>query len=231
MSYRKVPFVENEYFHIYSRGNSKQKIFQDEKDYERFVKLLYLCNTNKKFKFRDDIVRANIDAFDYDRSDTIVSIGAWVLMPNHFHIYLTINPHMSDMCKDERNYISEFIRKLLTSYTKYINTKYRRTGGLFEGAFKSEHIKMENHAKYLFSYIHLNPIKLIQKDWKEAGVSDFKKALNYLKGYKWSSYLDYLGVNRNENKILSRVDFPDYFSGIGDFEKEIQEWLNFKNEI
>ena len=29
MSIRKVNFVENEYYHIYNRGNSKQKIFLD----------------------------------------------------------------------------------------------------------------------------------------------------------------------------------------------------------
>ena len=51
MAKRKVPLVESEYYHIYSRGNSKQKIFLKEKDYEHFVKCLYLCNTHKNFRF------------------------------------------------------------------------------------------------------------------------------------------------------------------------------------
>ncbi len=229
MAYRKVPFVEKEYFHLYSRGNSKQKIFLDKKDYQHFVKLLYLCNTQKNFKFRDDIVRANIDAFDFDRGILVVSVGAWVLMPNHFHIYLTINPnlHMSDLGKNNRNLISEFMRKLLTSYTKYFNTKYGRTGGLFESVFKSEHVKTDNHAKYLFSYIHLNPIKLIQSDWKENGIKNVKKALLYLHDYKWSSYPDHRGLTRKENNILQIKDFPEYFKNTSDFNKEILEWLNF----
>mgnify|MGYP003508636835 CR=1 FL=1 len=234
MSYRKVSFSEKEYFHIYSRGNSKQKIFFNEKDYEHFVKLLYLSNTEKSIKFRDDIVRAGIDAFDFKRGEPMVSIGAWVLMPNHFHIYLTINPHMSDMCilnKKEGNHISEYMRKLLTSYTKYINTKYKRTGGLFESNFKAEHIKNDNQAKYLFSYIHLNPIKLIQSDWKDNGINDIKKTLQYLQSYKWSSYLDYRKIQRKENLILACENFPDYFKDVHNFDIEILEWLNFKEEL
>lgn len=225
MSTRKIPFVEGEYYHIYSRGNSKQKIFLDVQDYERFLKLLYLCNSENNIDFREDIVRKNINAWDFDRGKTIVSIGAWVLMPNHFHLYLTLNPRKSDFRKNE---VTEFMRKLLTSYSKYFNKKYKRTGGLFEGQFKAVYIENDNHAKYNFSYIHLNPIKLIDKNWKEDGIKDFQKANMFLKSYKWSSYLDYKGVVRPENKILNIEKFPKYFKNIKDFDKEIMDWLRFK---
>lgn len=225
MSTRKIPFVEGEYYHIYSRGNSKQKIFLDVQDYERFLKLLYLCNSENNIDFREDIVRKNINAWDFDRGKTIVSIGAWVLMPNHFHLYLTLNPRKSDFRKNE---VTEFMRKLLTSYSKYFNKKYKRTGGLFEGQFKAVYIKNDNHAKYNFSYIHLNPIKLIDKNWKENGIKDLQKANMFLKSYKWSSYLDYKGVVRPENKILNIEKFPKYFKNIKDFDKEIIDWLQFK---
>mgnify|MGYP006354471133 CR=1 FL=1 len=36
MSIRKVNFVSGEYYHIYNRGNSKQKIFKDKEDYEYY---------------------------------------------------------------------------------------------------------------------------------------------------------------------------------------------------
>ena len=91
MSIRKVPFVFGEFYHIFSRGNSKQAIFLDDKDRERFTQLFYLCNSKKIVNYRENIVRANISAWDFDRGDTIVAIGAWVLMPNHFHIYITLN--------------------------------------------------------------------------------------------------------------------------------------------
>lgn len=90
MSQRNISFVEGEFYHLYNRGNSKQPIFLDDEDRNRFIKLLCLCNSEKKFDFRDDIVNKKIDAFDFDRGTLIISIGAWVLMPNHFHLYLTI---------------------------------------------------------------------------------------------------------------------------------------------
>jgi REP element-mobilizing transposase RayT len=93
---RKDVFIEGEFYHLYNRGNSKQKIFLDDKDQDRFVKLLYLCNSMRGVNFRDDIVDKKIDAWDFERGDPIVSIGAWVLMPNHFHIFMTI-PSSSPM--------------------------------------------------------------------------------------------------------------------------------------
>ncbi len=223
MGIRNVPLVKGEFFHVYNRGNSRQEIFLDDEDYERFIKLLYLCNSEKRINFRDDIVDKHIDAFEFERGDLIVNIGAWVLMPNHFHIYITSPKN----CLREKGFdnISKFMLKLCTSYSKYFNKKYNRTGKLFENKFKSVHVSDEIQAKYLFSYIHLNPIKLIQKDWMEVGIKDKQKALTFLESYKSSSYLEYLGVDRKENKILSRENFLNYFKTGKDFKKEIFDWL------
>ncbi len=227
MGNRRIKLAEGEFYHLYNRGNSKQKIFLDEDDYGYFIKCLYCCNTYKNFNFREDVIRMNISAFDYERGDTLVSIGSWTLMPNHFHIYITMLPK-SDLGKDLKNNISEFMRKVSTAYVKYYNNKYERTGGLFEGKFKSVHIENDNQAKYLFSYIHLNCIKLIQKDWKEVGIKDIKSALEFLKNYQYSSYLDYKDSNRLESKILDKSAFPKYFSNTKDFDKEIISWLKYK---
>ena len=50
MSTRKINFAPGEYYHIYNRGNSKQKIFNDKLDYNRFVGLMYVCNQKGNFK-------------------------------------------------------------------------------------------------------------------------------------------------------------------------------------
>jgi len=235
---RKDVFVEGEYYHLYNRGNSKQKIFLDDQDRDRFVKLLYLCNSRKNINFRDDIVQKKIDVWDFNRGEPIVSIGAWVIMPNHFHIFATI-PHspMSDIGKDKKdkkggksqkmNEISFYMKKLLTSYSKYFNKKYERTGGLFETNFKSSRTDTDEYTKYIFSYIHLNPIKLIDPKWKERGIKDIEKAKDFLKNYEWSSYQDYHDLNRVQGDILSRKDFPEYFSDKKVFKKEIFDWLTY----
>ena len=231
MTNRKISLAEGEYYHIYNRGNSKQDIFLDDKDYERFAKLLYLCNSKKSINFRDDIIKPKIDAWDFDAGKPIVSIGAWVLMPNHFHIYITPSPrsHLGQI-GDSSDAIAYYMKKLCTAYSMYFNKKRERTGKLFEGPFKSTYVNIDEYAKYLFSYIHLNPVKLIDPLWKERGIRNVKKTLEFLNTYKWSSYHDYRGKKRPESKIISPKDFPDYFSDSKVFNEEIFEWLNFKDD-
>src|SRR3990167_6855924 len=107
MSIRQTPFVPGEFYHIYSRGNSKQNIFLDDKDRERFTQLLYLCNSRKNVNYRENIVRTNIIAWEFNRGETIIAIGAWVLMSNHFHLFITFNePPKSDF----GNNVTEFMR-------------------------------------------------------------------------------------------------------------------------
>jgi putative transposase len=110
----------------------------------------------------------------------------------------------------------------------YFNTKYKRTGGLYEGPFRATHVDNDEYLKYLFSYIHLNPVKLIDPEWKENGIADRDSAKEYLLKYQYSSYSEYLGILRKEWKILNRVAFPEYFADQRDFGDFIDDWLTFK---
>lgn len=215
MSLRKIQFEKNEYYHVYNRGNSKQVIFCDDEDYGRFVGLLYACNQADNFK--SDNLKKDQGLFNTKIDCPIISVGAYCLMPNHFHLLLT--PNKSDD-------VSTFMKKTLTSYVMYFNKKYKRSGSLFEGKFKAERADNDRYLKYLFSYIHLNPVKLIQNDWKEKGIKDKTEILNYLSKYKHSSYLDFTGENRVQNKVLNMVAFPKYFSTKEKFKKEVFEWLS-----
>lgn len=218
MSLRKVNLVSGEYYHLFNRGNSKQKIFHDNEDYFRFMSLLFACNSLNNF--RADAFSKKESPYDFERRKQIVSIGSYCLMPNHFHILIT---------QAEEGGISKFMQKLTTAYVMYYNKKYKRTGGLFEGKFKSEHLHNDRYLKYIFSYIHLNPIKLIQKDWKEIGIKNKKDALEYLQNYKYSSYLDFLGIERIQNKIINIKSFPEYFPDKKSFKEEIFEWLSYND--
>jgi putative transposase len=218
MSIRKVNFTKGEYYHIYNRGNSKQAIFNDKDDYYHFMNLLFMCNDTENLR-TFNLLREEKDFLNYKQKKAIISIGSYCLMPNHFHILIT---------EIEEGGISKFMQKLSTAYVMYYNQKYERTGGLFEGKFKSIHMEDNIQIKYLFSYIHLNPIKLIQKDWKEKGINNKKEALEFLDQYKYSSYLDFIGIKRFHNHILNIKQFPKYFPTKVSFMKEIFEWLNFK---
>ncbi|MEK7140879.1 MAG: hypothetical protein AAB815_03790, partial [Patescibacteria group bacterium] len=126
--------------------------------------------------------------------------------------------------------ISKFMQKLSTAYVMYFNKKYKRTGGLFEGKFKSQHLHNDKYLKYIFSYIHLNPVKLLQKDWKEAGLRNKTQTFRFLDSYHYSSCQDYLGVSRKYNILLTRSVFPAYFPSVSTFKKEILEWLLYDME-
>ena len=220
MSIRKVTFVSGESYHIYNRGNSKQKIFLDRKDYQRFVDLLYAVNSHEKFNFSDSI--KGVSVYEQEKNPRLVAIGAYCLMPNHFHILVT-------PLSEEG--MTKFMQKLSTAYVMYFNGKYKRTGALFEGKFKAEYVDNDVHLKYLFSYIHLNPIKLIQKNWKEIGLKQKIKAVEYLKSYLYSSFIDYLGKSRLENIIISKSNFPTYFPRTKDFIDEIMTWINYDKTL
>ncbi len=214
---RKIKFATDEYYHLYSRGTDKREIFCDNYDYDRFLKFLYLANTSAPVNLRDSL----LNAFNTKHDDTLVDIGAYCLMPNHFHILVR---------EHTENGISNFMKKLLTSHSTFFNKKYKRTGALFESRFKARLADSDEYLKYLFAYIHLNPVKLIEPKWKDDGICDPEKALTYLRGYTHSSYIDYIEATRSrrEQKILNKIVFPDYFEESGDFGKMVNDWLTYK---
>ena len=216
---RKINFSVGEFYHIYNRGTEKRDIFIDDLDRERFLKLLYVSNGITPFVFRDFPI--GLSYVDFDRGKPLVAIGAYCLMPNHFHILVR---------EVNEGGISKFTKKLGTGYSMYFNKKYSRTGSLFEGPFKAVHVNNDEYLKYLFSYIHLNPVKNLYSDWKETNIlSEVEKKKKYLDSYKYSSYLDYIGIPRKEKKLLDTEKFPEYFSLKNDFNTFITEWLNLKN--
>ncbi len=211
---RKIVFSEDEFYHVYNRGVEKRLIFRSDKDKQRFLKLLYVCNRDKKVDFKEV---ANLQYSEIEKCDPIVAIGAYCLMGNHFHLLLK---------EIKKGGISSFMSKLSTAYVMYFNKKYNRTGPLFQGRFKAEHCVRDEHLKYLYAYIHLNPVKIICPNWKTEGIDDFKVTRKHLDSYMFSSYHDYLGVKREESLILDPYSFPDYFSE-GSFENFINFWINY----
>ncbi len=219
MGIRNFIFSEEEYYHVYNRGTEKRQIFMEEQDYERFVYLLYTANSDTPVHLSN---YQGYSLMEIPRGETIVDIGAWCLMPNHIHLLLK---------EKQEGGISIFMKKLLTGYSMYFNVKEKRRGKLFEGTFKAKHLDYDQYLKYQFTYIHLNPIGIIDNGWKEKHIEDKKKALNFLGRYEYSSYLDYCGVDRPEGKILNKEAFPEYFETATSFQEMVKEWVNFEKPI
>ncbi len=219
---RKVVFVEGEYYHLYNRGVEKRIIFLSDYDYKRFILLLQVLNTNKNLKIRD-LLRENSfeELLETKNTDPLVAIGAYCLMPNHFHLLLT--PLVEGG-------IPKFMLKLQTAYSMYFNNKNERSGALFQGVFKSQHLGTDEYLRYIYSYIHLNPAKLKDRRWKECGPKDFGSLKESVLNYKYSSIGEYI---KNDFTIVNITAFPDYkklYKSANEyFINMIDDWLNYKD--
>ena len=118
------------------------------------------------------------------------------------------------------------MHKLSTAYTMYFNLSRGRTGSLFQGRFKAEHANTDRYLKYLFAYIHLNPVKLAEPNWKVQRIQNIERVKEYLFSYPYSSYFDFLGKTRELVKILNWKQFPHYFSK-DSFIQDINDWLTY----
>mgnify|MGYP001608292543 CR=1 FL=1 len=217
---RTTIFAPNEFYHIYNRGTDKRTVFSGKTDHERFLTLLYLCNSKDDVQLFNQPKTTFAERLSLERSDLLVDIGAYCLMPNHFHLLIG---------EKEENGISRFMQKLTTGYTMFFNKKNERTGALFQGRFKATHAKEDHYLKYLISYIHLNPIKIIDPKWKENGIKNRKQAENFLEQYRYSSYLDYCRNGRLEEKIINKTVLPKYFDSLNDFQTTTKLWLEHKS--
>ena len=215
---RHISFSEGEYYHIYNRGVEKRDVFMDAGDYLRFQRMIFYANGNRPIVYK----LISTDEFSgAKRGEPLCSVGVYVLMPNHFHLLVRAqNDHG----------ITEFMRKLTTGYTMYFNKKYSRVGPLFQGPFKAEHVGRDEYLKYLFAYIHLNPVKLIDSTWKEQGIKNPEKTKTYLERYRYSSMPEWQGKRRPEASIISQGDFPEYFENEDQFDSYINNWLNFQGD-
>lgn len=217
---RNVTFAPLEFYHLYNRGNDKRIVFTDNHDYERFLLLLFLCNDRKAVDVRSILNTYEGSTFvdvwtAHERDETLVDIGAYCLMLNHFHIFLQEKIELG---------IALFMQKLTTAYTMYFNKRHNRTGSLFQGRFKARHVDAEEYFNWLFSYIHLNPVKLVDPLWKERGIINRNTAGKFMEKYKYSSYHDYFIKKRPESSILSMDVFPDYFKEMNDFKSLTDQW-------
>ncbi|MDO8522492.1 MAG: transposase [bacterium] len=213
---RRVPLISDETYHVYNRGAGKQRIYTTPRDYERFMGLLCLANSKEPITYRGP---SSVGIFKQEKeaapTQKLVDVLAYVLMPNHFHLVLK-------QIKDEG--ITKFMRKLATGYSMYFNIKYEHSGVLFQGRFKSSHINSEPYFRYIFSYVHLNPVELIEPDWKEGTIRNEKRVRKFLADYRYGSYFDYCVGERPERAILAYDDAPDFLKEQNDLEEMLSDF-------
>jgi putative transposase len=194
---RDMPFEDGEIYHIYNRGTNKMDIFERNQDHARFMQLLYICNQKTSVHLGNITKqeRGLASFYELKRDSPLVSILAYCLMPNHFHLVIR---------QEVDGGVSQFMQKLATGYSMYFNRSRERTGTLFQGKFKSKHVGDDQYLHHIFSYVHLNPAELHFPNWKAESPIPKDKILSFLLAYTHSSFADYFGPLRMESTIITK---------------------------
>jgi REP element-mobilizing transposase RayT len=133
------PLFPDRFYHIYNRGNNRDNIFHEERNYEYFLKLYakYIL--------------------------PIADTYAYCLLKNHFHLFdrikadvsgfqnLTRLPDKADLSKTFSNFVNV--------YAKAFNKTYRCTGKLLQSPFGRVWVTNGSYHIHLITYIHQNPQK------------------------------------------------------------------------
>lgn len=216
MPQRLIPLVTDHYYHVFNRGSNKQPIFLNKRDYRHFFETLeyysFLNPPIKLSRFNALSVSERIEILESLRKSGkhIIQFTAYVLMPNHFHLLLK---------QVEENGISNFLRYVQNSYTKYFNTKYERVGALLQGPFKAVLVEEDSQLLHVSRYIHLNP-----------HTAFVVKNFNDLLSYQWSSLQEYIDGRQgfcDKNIILSQFknseEYLEFVNDRASYQRELDE--------
>ena len=215
---RNIKIAPGEYYHIFNRGMSKQLIFHGNVDWVRFLFLILYFQSPTIFQNlgrpAKEFVKHSV--FNIDEKEVIqkryVELVAFCLMPNHFHLIVK---------EIVEGGTAKYMQRVLNSYTKYINIKYKKSGHLFQGPYKAVHVKNNRQLLYLSAYIHRNAREL--KAW-------FGKEIKY----PWSSYQDFVVKNRFNGLLVPDIitgqfkkgEYHDFVkNSAAKISKEELEWL------
>src|SRR5450756_354991 len=120
--------VADALYHVIGRGVERRPIFRTEPDRIDFLRRL------QRLAGEED-----------------VSVFAYVLMDNHFHLVL----------RRGRTTLAQFMRRLLTGYSVSFNRRHRRSGHLFQDRYHAVLCGGDAYLLVLVRYVHLNPVRAL----------------------------------------------------------------------
>lgn len=175
-THRSIVLSNGQLYHVFNRGIDRQPVFTTKREYERMMTTLWYYrfeHPGASLSYYLDLGVEEKKQFEKKlvMKPPAVSLLAYCLMPNHFHVVL----------RQEMNEgIRSFVGNVTNSYTKYFNMKRKRIGPLFQGTFKSVYVETDEQFLHLTRYVHLNPIMA------------YLCKVYDLASFPWSSYREYL---------------------------------------
>ena len=156
--------IPGKVFHIYNRGNNRQDLFFEERNYAYFLSLW------------DKYISPVADTF------------AYCLLNNHFHFLIRVKREQDlaaifptknlNTESDFSLLVSKSFSNLFNAYSKAINKSYKRTGSLFQERFRRKWIDSDAYFTEVIFYIHGNAQKHgLVDDFREYPYSSFHEIL------------------------------------------------------
>jgi len=189
---RKVQFANGEYYHLFNRGVDKREIFLDQKDLDRFLQSMSEFNTLIPIggiyaaSFHKNNSLRNL----VSKTGKLVNFICYCLCPNHYHFILRQSTDRG---------IEKFMHRLGLGYTNYFNKKHRRTGSLFQGTFKANHVDSNEYLLYASAYVNLN-----------------YKVHQLTSGFSCSGWEDYIQSQR-KNKFCDTDVILNQFANVSEY--------------
>ncbi len=179
---RVEPHVVGSIVHVVKRGTRGIKIVQDKDDKRQFIRsLFYLNDANSHENWKRDT--AGLGMFGRPASwlerEPLVTILAWTLLSNHFHLVL-------QECSEGG--IAKFMQRLCGSMTKSFNKKYRERGSLFQGAYRGKTVSTDIYLRQLVWYVLVKNTMEMRPGGIADAVKDFNKAWQWGLAYPFSSF-------------------------------------------
>ncbi len=199
MKFTTAPLVPGMYYHIYNRGNNRENLFLEKRNYPYFLSLYA------------------------KHIEPIADTYTYCLLRNHLHVSLRIKTEDEYLqtsrvletrevsLKPKKFNPSQAFSNLFNAYAKAINKGYGRTGSLFEERFGRIPVTSDAYFTTLIFYIHYNP-------QKHGFVGDFRE-------WEWSSYRALIGTGQTK---LKRVEVLNMFDGLKGFEEFHQGMMDEK---
>jgi REP element-mobilizing transposase RayT len=188
------------HYHIYNRGNNRERIFFEPDNYVYFLK-----------KIREYLV-------------PVADVLVYCLMPTHYHIVVRVKSQTSEVFEtSEVLGVSNAMMKLSVSYTKAINKRFQRVGVLFQGQFQAKPILTSEYLLNLCRYIHGNPVK----DGIVADITQWQYS-NYLEwiGERDGKLVDKAFVQDNFDTPEEYRKFVLEYLGSRQLPEDVQHYLN-----
>jgi len=130
-----------------------------------------------------------------------VDVHAWVFMTNHVHLLVT--PKSPDSVSRCMQYLGRF-------YVRRFSHRYRRSGTLFEGRFKSSIVQSRDYLLTCQRYIELNPVRAglvadpADYTWSSYRSHAFGQAVRL-----WQPHLEYLALG--ETPVARKRTYRRFF--------------------